>query len=125
MKLLLALVVAATLAWGCTAFDEGPTYTNPATPIHWPLPTQSEARTAPCPATELMPVQVGWDPVTRDLALGGQKVEFPKGFTARILPNGRLELLAPEGAVVARDGDTLRLGGADYMHVCRVQGVEY
>jgi hypothetical protein len=125
MKLILILAVAAGLVCGCTAFEEGPKYTNPATPIQWTLPTQSEARTAPCPSTELAAVQVGWDQVTRGLTLGGEKVVLPNGFSARILPSGRLEILAPDGSVVARDGDTLSLGGADYMHVCRVQGVIY
>lgn len=37
----------------------------------------------------------------------------------------RSSSLAPDGTVVARDGDTIKLGGPDYMHVCRVQSVEY
>jgi hypothetical protein len=33
--------------------------------------------------------------------------------------------VAPDNTVVAQDGDTIKLGGADTEHVCRVQGVEY
>jgi hypothetical protein len=40
-------------------------------------------------------------------------------------PDGRFELLSPTGEVVAREGETLTVGGPDYMHVCRVQGVSY
>jgi hypothetical protein len=89
------------------------------------LPTQPESNPTTCPTSALTPVKVDWDATHRGLSLGGEKIVFPRGFSARILPSGRLEILAPNGIVVARDGDTVTLGGTDYSHVCRVQGLEY
>ena len=125
MKAIAALFLAAALAAGCGLADpETTAYPLPSTPIAWPLPTQAEATAAGCPATELEPVKVEWDAVRRALSVGGEKVVWPRGFSARILPNGRLEILAPNGTVMARDGDTISVGGADYEHVCRVQSVQ-
>jgi len=58
--------------------------------------------------------------------LGGQSVHvvWPRGFSARLL-DGRAELVAPDGSVVARDGDVLDrlVGGTDA--ICEVNGVGY
>jgi hypothetical protein len=121
----LVAVLAAVIVASCSLGEEDPTYPLPSAPITWPLPTQPASSPSACPTTELAPVQVDWDAVHRTLSLGGQKVFFPAGFTSRELPSGRLEIVAPDGSVIARDGDTLNLGGSDYMHVCRVQSVEY
>jgi hypothetical protein len=43
-------------------------------------------------------------------ASGGTYVTWPKGYSATI-SDGRLTLLDSEGAVVARDGDVLTMGG--------------
>lgn len=123
-----ALFLAATLAVGlagCSMGEEDQTYPLPPAPIAVALATQPPSSPATCPSTELAAVRVEWDATHRSLSLAGQKAIFPAGFAARELVSGRLEVLAPNGTVVARDGDMLRLGGPDYMHVCRVQGVEY
>ena len=125
MRLILALVLTAGLVAACSFGEEDPTYPLPSAPMTWGVPTQSSPAARPCPTTVLAPVTVEWDATHRFLSLGGQKVELPRGFSARILPSGRFEILAPGGTVVARDGDTLQLGGSDYMNVCRVQSVEY
>ena len=100
-------------------------YPSPAAAIPWALETRPDASTTACPPTELAPVKVEWDAIHRGLSFGGEKVILPRRFSGRILTNGRLEILAPNGTVVARDGDTLELGGSDYMHLCRVQNLEY
>jgi hypothetical protein len=125
MKRILALVLVAGLAAGCSLGDEYPTYPLPTAAITVDLGAQATSGTAPCPSTDLAPVKIGWDATHRSISFGGPKVELPKGFSGRMLPTGRLEILAPDGAVVARDGDTLILGGTDTIHVCRVQGVVY
>ena len=124
--LFLAAALVAALVAGCgLAAPETTAYPLPTAAIAFPLPAQSDATAASCPATDLAPVKVEWDAVQRDLSVGGKKVIWPRGFSARILPSGGLEILAPGGAVVARDGDTIALGGTDYEHVCRVQSVQY
>ncbi len=125
MKLIMALLLAAGLAAACSWPDEETVYPLPSAPITIGLPTQAGASSTACPPADLAPVKVDWDATHRRLSVGGQKVIWPIGFSARLLPSGRLEILAPNGTVVARDGDTVKLGGADYMHVCRVQSVEY
>ena len=125
MKLILTLVLVAGVAAACSFGSEDQTYPLPTAPIAWPLPARTGPISTPCPSTALAPVVFDWDATHRALSYGGPKVMLPEGFTARLLPTGRLELLAPDGTVVARDGDTLNLGGSDYEHVCRVQGVDY
>lgn len=53
---------------------------------------------------------------------------FPTGFTTSIA-SGSAELLAPDGTVVAREGETLALGGggsgSKTFAVCTVNGVNY
>jgi len=129
MKRLLTLGMAALLAAqllaACSAASEDPTYPLPSTAESFSLQTQTAPRTAPCPDTELPSVVVNWDAGHRKLSFSGQKVLLPFGFFGRVLPGGRLEIVAPGNTVVAQDGDTLKLGGADLAHVCRVQGVVY
>jgi hypothetical protein len=73
-------------------------------------------------ATQLL---AAWDAGHRSMSFSGPKVALPFLFSGRMLPSGRFQIIAPGNTVVAQDGDTLKLGGADYMHICRVQGVEY
>ena len=123
MRLMLALVLAAMLVGACQ--EEGTVFPLPTAPITVGLPTQAGSSPTACPSTDLAPVKVDWDASHRALSVGGQKVIWPQGFSSRLLPDGRLDILAPNGSVIARDGDTVALGGSDYMHVCRVQSVEY
>lgn len=125
MRVLLALLLVDVLAGACSWPEEDTVYPSPTAAIAWATATQTYASTTACPSTELGPVKVEWDAIHRGLSFGGEKVLLPHGFSARILTNGRLEILAPNGTVVARDGDTLELGGPDYMHVCSVQNLEY
>jgi hypothetical protein len=125
MKLILALVLVAGLAAACSWPEQETVYPLPSAPITIGLPTQEGSNLTACPSTDLAPVKVDWDATHRGLSMGGEKVIWPKGFSSRLLPSGRLDILAPNGSVVARDGDTITLGGSDYMHICRVQAVEY
>lgn len=125
MRRILALVLVAGVAAACSLFDDEPTYPLPAAAIVWALPTQAGASPSVCPSTQLAPLRIDWDAIHRILSVGGEKVLWPRGFSERLLPSGRLDILAPDGSVVARDGDTVAFGGSDYQHVCRVQGVEY
>jgi hypothetical protein len=128
MKRIPVLALAAALALGLAACGSGsqePTYPLPTEAIPIQLPTQVGPLAGSCPSTDLGPILITWDSGHRKLSLGSQKVLLPWGFSARELPDGHLEIVAKGGAVVARDGDTIRLGGADLEHVCRVQGVEY
>jgi hypothetical protein len=125
MRLILTLVLVACVASACSLVDDEPTYPLPTAAIAWSVPTQLDASPSVCPSTQLAPLRIDWDATHRSLSVGGEKLLWPRGFSARMLPSGRLEILAPDGNVVARDGDTVAFGGSDYMHVCRVQGVEY
>ncbi|HEX7498531.1 MAG TPA: hypothetical protein VF344_08720, partial [Candidatus Limnocylindrales bacterium] len=104
MKLILALVLAAVLVGACN--EEGTVYPLPSAPITRGLPTQEGSSSTVGPSTDLAPVKVEWDATHRVLSVGGEKVIWPKGFSSRMLPSGRLDILAPNGSVVARDGDT-------------------
>ena len=126
VTLVLVSGLVAVLGAACSlASSEETAYPLPSAAIDFPLPTQTVSTPTTCPPSELASVKVEWDPIQRVLSIGGEKVIWPNGFSARILPSGRLEILAPDGTVVARDGDTLQLGGSDYQHVCRVGSVEY
>ena len=125
MRLILTLVLAAGIAAACSQPGEETVYPLPSATITIELVTQVGSSSTACPSTDLAPVKVDWDASHRALSVGGQKVIWPQGFSSRLLPDGRLDILAPNGSVIARDGDTVALGGSDYMHVCRVQSVEY
>jgi hypothetical protein len=125
MRLIVILVLASGVAAACSLFDDEPTYPLPAAAIVWALPTQTDAGPSVCPSTQLAPLRIDWDATHRALSVGGEKVLWPRGFSGCMLPSGCLDILAPNGSVVASDGDTVAFGGSDHEHVCRVQGVEY
>jgi hypothetical protein len=125
LTLALAAVFALGLVAGCSSGSEDETFPLPTAAIPIKVPTQAGPLTGTCPSTDLGSILIGWDAGHRGLSLGGKKVLLPWGFSGRMLPSGRLEILARGGTVIARDGDTVKLGGADLEHVCRVQGVEY
>jgi len=51
---------------------------------------------------------------------------WPRGFSARLL-DGQAEIVAPDGSVVAREGDELPSGtlGGPASDICEVNGVYY
>jgi len=122
MRLVLALALAAGLSAACSLGESETTaYPLPSGAITIELPTQPPAPSGQgCVLLALPPVRVDWDSSQRVVSFGGEKVIWPNGFSARLLSSGRLEILAPDARVIARDGDTLQLGGSDYQHVCSV-----
>lgn len=58
--------------------------------------------------------------------LDGTAVEltFPRGFSGRLL-DGQAELVAPDGSVIAREGDELDELVGDTRDICTVNGVTY
>jgi hypothetical protein len=121
LELVAATALTAALVAACSFGESDPTYPLPAEPITVGLPTQSDSGAAGCPQTDLGQLRIEWDSLHRALSLGGGKFAFPSGYAAREMPSGRLEILAPDGTVVARDGATLQLNGADLEHICRVE----
>ena len=119
----LAVALVAGLVAGCSSSYPGETaYPLPSGPIVIDLPVQSPlASDTGCVPLALPPVRVEWDASRRDISFGGQKVLWPNGYSARLLPTGRLEIVGPDGTVVARDGDTIQFGGSDYQHVCSIE----
>jgi hypothetical protein len=121
LQFLAATALTAALVAGCSFGESDPTYPLPAEPISVDLPTQSDSGAAVCPQTDLGQLRIEWDSPHRALSMGGGKFAFPSGYSGRELPNGRLEILAPDGTVVAVDGARLQLNGADLEHICRVE----
>ena len=122
MKLILVLVLAVGLSAACSLGESETTaYPLPSGPITIELPTQPPAPSGQgCVLLALPPVRVDWDPGHRAVSFGGEKTIWPYGYSARLLPTGRLEILAPDGKVIARDGDTVQFFGPDYQHVCSI-----
>jgi hypothetical protein len=74
-----------------------------------PLPTFATASTGSCRLARLEGTLQGspWD--ERVAWIGTTAVRWPFGTTARFVPD--LELVSPDGAVIARQGDSMVLGG--------------
>lgn len=58
--------------------------------------------------------------------LDGRPVDlvWPRGFSARLL-EGQAEIVAPDGSVVARDGDEITGLVGDTRDICQVDGITY
>jgi hypothetical protein len=142
----LVLLVGAAACTPVTLPSYAPISRTPA-----PLPSAATAlvlRVAPPAASGPGPnwACAGSTPVTVGVLLDGDAVVFatvtgeridlvwPRGFSARLLA-GRVEIVAPDGAVVARDGDELpsgTLGGSPSgtqaepgFDICQVNGDYY
>jgi hypothetical protein len=121
---ILAAVLASGLLGGCVRPSEDQKFPLPTSPITLFVPTQTSTPGA-CPQTSLAPIKIAWKSLYRTVSFGGEKAIFPNGFTAKEFPDGHLEIYAPDGSLVARDGDTITVGGTDYEHICRVGSVQY
>ncbi len=140
MRLALALMVAM-LAAGCGAPSGSPW------PARTPYPLPSDASpvalfTAPpaspypsgvdwaCPAMLIAAVRIAWDRATGTVSFISVDTDrlfglvWPRGFSARVV-GGRLEIVAPDGSIVGRDGDVLSTLGGTPSDLCQVLGTFY
>ena len=113
----LSLIVALALVVGAAFWLLGPTGPAPLPPTAGPL----VLRTQPwkiwppsgfsCGMAALTPIRVEQDGVSMVFVneTGDTRVPavWPNGYSARLL-NGRAELVQPNGAVLARDGDLIK-----------------
>jgi hypothetical protein len=128
----LLLLLAALLFVACAAPVLAPTttpYPLPSGARALPLPTQGPrpSGVVGCPAIgPVGPVVMTWDRNAHTVSFvfdpwgGSDTIQWPNGFSAREYL-GRAELVAPDGAVVARDGDAVPgILGSDPSGICAV-----
>lgn len=131
MRSISTIVVAVAALTACAQ-------ASPRTPA--PLPSGATAllleTTAPateyhenwaCPAELINPVRMtrDGDRVAFEF-LDGRAVDlvWPRGFSARLL-DGRAEIVAPDGSIIAREGDVMSELVGDTREICEVNGVGY
>jgi len=136
LGLIMLGVVAGCASGGAPARTP---YPLPSGAVAVALPTQAPA-TAPipsggyaCPLIGPERVTVVWDKVTHAISFNFDRwgttsqatILWPRGFSAREY-QGRLELVAPNGSVIAREGEAVpNVIGDDPEHVCMVDGTQY
>jgi hypothetical protein len=108
-----------------------PTPTGGVLQIHTELPLPSDEPPACLTASLGGPQRLtvsGPDLVLVDVNTGRQTtIVWPYGFVARLV-DGKAELEAPDGSVVAHEGDLLNVGGGFALpgfHVCEINGTTY
>ena len=101
-----------------------------------PLTTAAPAAPYPpnvawaCPAALILPLRIIWDRATgtgRFIGVdtgGVVELVWPRGFSTRVVAD-RLEIVAPDGTVVGRDGEILSGLGGTESDVCNVKGTFY
>lgn len=126
-----SVIVAAGLA-ACTpqlsARPPAPLPSGAAALLLETTPPATEYREGwACPAELINPVRLVSDGETVAFQyLDGRRVDlvWPRGFSARML-DGRTEIVAPDGSVIARDGDEISELVGDTREICEINGVTY
>jgi hypothetical protein len=114
---------SASTVLGPTPWPTRTPFPLPSDALAVPLDTQAPAEnptaggTWACPAIEVGGIVILWDRAGHSVSFGSHTFTWPRGFSAREW-RGRLEIVAPDGSVVARDGDTLAVGGGP--SICEV-----
>lgn len=124
-------ILLAAAALSLSPLWPGPALPAGATRLHIATAAPHLVPTFACPLAQLAPARVataGDDLVLLSEATGEQvRVVWPSGWAAWRV-DGRAELVARDGSVVAREGDVIadRFGGGtgvdDAFHVCVIGG---
>ncbi len=83
-----------------------------------------------CPASLILPLRIIWDRAAGTIRFigvdtgGVVELTWPRGFSARVVAD-RLEIVAPDGTVVGRDGGILSGLGGSTSDICEVGGTIY
>lgn len=127
--------VVGALVFGCclaacdssSGFPERTPFPLPSGAVAVALPTQPPAAPLPagqewaCPGEGIRGT-LTWDAVSRTVSIGAPTFRWPRGFSARE-SGGHVEIVAPDGSVVAREGDVITVSGKP--DICAVNGQIY